>query len=65
MLLLSQITCHAYVLRYYVCDPQPPVHKYYKLGDLIIGAVVSLTFIVSDPLTFDVEPPPVVYQDLR
>ncbi|KAK9397374.1 type-2 vomeronasal receptor [Crotalus adamanteus] len=64
MLLLSQIACHAHVLRYYVYDPQPPVHKYYKLGDLIIGAVVSLSFIVSDPLTFDVEPPPVVYQDL-
>ncbi|XP_060549670.1 vomeronasal type-2 receptor 26-like [Pantherophis guttatus] len=64
VLLLSQIACHGDVLGYYVRDPQPPVHKYYELGDLIIGAVVSLTFIVSDPLTFDVEPPPVVYQDL-
>ncbi|XP_060538775.1 vomeronasal type-2 receptor 26-like [Pantherophis guttatus] len=64
MLLLSQIACHAHVFRHYVRDPQPPVHKYHKLGDFIIGAVVSLTFIVSDPLTFDTEPPPVVYQDL-
>lgn len=65
VLLLSQIACHGDVLGYYVHDPQPPVHKYYELGDLIIGAVVSLTFIVSGPLNFDVEPPPVVYQDLR
>ncbi|XP_070584637.1 vomeronasal type-2 receptor 26-like [Erythrolamprus reginae] len=64
MLLLSQIACHAHVLGYYVYEPQPPVHMYYELGDLIIGAVVSLTFIVSNPLIFDVEPPPVVYQDL-
>ncbi|XP_007442433.1 vomeronasal type-2 receptor 26-like [Python bivittatus] len=64
MLLLSQIACHTHILRCHVHDPQPPLHKYYQPGDLIIGGVVSLTFIVSDPLAFDVEPPPVVYQDL-
>ncbi|XP_044273029.1 vomeronasal type-2 receptor 26-like [Varanus komodoensis] len=37
-------------------EPQPPLHEYPHLDDLMIGAIASLSFIVPDPLSFTGQP---------
>ncbi|XP_044273031.1 vomeronasal type-2 receptor 26-like [Varanus komodoensis] len=37
-------------------EPQPPLHEFPQLGDFMIGAIASLSFIIPDALTFSGEP---------
>ncbi|KAF7234898.1 hypothetical protein EYD10_18220 [Varanus komodoensis] len=41
----------------------PPLYEYPQLGDLMIGAIASLSFIVPDPITFTGEPPLVLLDE--
>ncbi|XP_053120335.1 vomeronasal type-2 receptor 26-like [Hemicordylus capensis] len=49
--------CKAHIVKCRVYHPHPPLHEYHQLGDLIIGAVVSHTFILSLSKDFSEEPP--------
>ncbi|XP_061447646.1 vomeronasal type-2 receptor 26-like [Rhineura floridana] len=45
-------------------DPHPPLREYHQRGDLIIGAIASQTFIVSNSITFTEEPPSPLFEEL-
>ncbi|XP_044273027.1 vomeronasal type-2 receptor 26-like [Varanus komodoensis] len=45
-------------------EPHLPLHEYPLLGDLMIGAIASLSFIIPDALTFTGEPPQALHDEL-
>ncbi|KAF7235020.1 Vomeronasal type-2 receptor 26 [Varanus komodoensis] len=45
-------------------EPQPPLHEYPQLGDIMIGAIASLSFIIPDALTLTGEPPLALLDEL-
>ncbi|XP_028560355.2 vomeronasal type-2 receptor 26-like [Podarcis muralis] len=47
-----------------VDDPDPPLHEYHQSGDLIIGAIASHTFIVSNAISFIEKPPSPLPEEL-
>ncbi|XP_053216085.1 vomeronasal type-2 receptor 26-like [Podarcis raffonei] len=47
-----------------VDDPDPPLHEYHQSGDLIIGAIASHTFIISNAISFIEKPPSPLPEEL-
>lgn len=59
MLVLSaHVVCMTY--RCSIFHPYPPYHKYYHPGDLMVGGISTQVGPVSEKVTFQVHPPPVL-----
>ncbi|XP_028560351.2 vomeronasal type-2 receptor 26-like [Podarcis muralis] len=54
----------AHVIKCMVDDPHAPLHQYHQPGDLIIGAIASQAFIISNRISFTEEPPPPLFEEL-
>nr|XP_028560151.1 vomeronasal type-2 receptor 26-like [Podarcis muralis] len=57
-------TCKAHIVKCHVHDPHPPLHKYHKSGDLILGGIASHSYIISNALAFAEDPPQVLPEEL-
>ncbi|XP_033024323.1 vomeronasal type-2 receptor 26-like [Lacerta agilis] len=62
--LLPEMTCKTHIVKCHVHDPHPPLHKYHRSGDLILGGIASHSFIVSNALAFTKEPPQALPEEL-
>ncbi|CAI5790561.1 Hypothetical predicted protein [Podarcis lilfordi] len=62
--LLPERTCKTHMVKCHVHDPHPPLHKYHRSGDLILGGLASHSFIVSSALAFTKEPPQALPEEL-
>ncbi|XP_034992580.2 vomeronasal type-2 receptor 26-like [Zootoca vivipara] len=58
------MVCKSHIIKCLVGDPHYPLHEYHQKGDLIIGAIASQTFIISESITFNEEPPPTLFEEL-
>lgn len=64
MLLLPQAACKPHFVKCKILDPQPPHYEYHQTGDIILGGIVSLSFL-SYSVDFTEQPPPTSFDDLR
>ncbi|XP_054850236.1 vomeronasal type-2 receptor 26-like [Eublepharis macularius] len=55
-MLLPTIICQIPFINCPVAKPLPLFHKYYQLGDLIVGGIISHIYISSDVITFKRRP---------
>ncbi|XP_061447655.1 vomeronasal type-2 receptor 26-like [Rhineura floridana] len=62
--LFPHVACKTHIIKCNVRDPHPPLHKYHQSGDVIIGGIASHSFIISNALTFTVEPPQALLEEL-
>ncbi|XP_033024322.1 vomeronasal type-2 receptor 26-like [Lacerta agilis] len=62
--LLPEMTCKTHIVKCHVHDPHPPLHKYHRSGDLILGGIASHSFIISNALTFTKETPQALPEEL-
>ncbi|XP_034991955.2 vomeronasal type-2 receptor 26-like [Zootoca vivipara] len=62
--LLPEMTCKTHIVKCHVQDPHPPLHKYHRSGDLILGGIASHSFIISSAFDFTKEPPQALPEEL-
>lgn len=65
LLLLSQTVAETHMEKCLLRNPQSPLHKYHRPGDILIGGIASQSFIMTDPIHFTELPPPAFYYQLR
>lgn len=62
--LLPHMVCIARLGKCNIRGPHLPLHKYHQSGDLVIGGIASLTFVMVKPVDFTEEPPQTLSEDL-
>ncbi|XP_066486364.1 vomeronasal type-2 receptor 26-like [Tiliqua scincoides] len=56
--------CKAHAVKCSLLNPHPPLHMYHQSADLTVGGIASLTFILSNQMSFTEEPPPAFLDEL-
>ncbi|XP_053120300.1 vomeronasal type-2 receptor 26-like [Hemicordylus capensis] len=64
VILLLHMECNAGVTKCLMNDPHPPLHKYHKSGDFVLGGIASRTGMTFLPVEFMEEPVQTLLEDL-
>ncbi|XP_053215876.1 vomeronasal type-2 receptor 26-like [Podarcis raffonei] len=64
LILYSHIACEDHLVKSRIHAPHPPLQKYRQSGSIIIGGIVSHSFIVANSIAFTTKPPAASFEDL-